>query len=128
MWLQRPKGVTGPKLEHWWTGTYRVHARTGQSSYALTLGPNQLQDAHADQLKPCTWDINLGESYPLVWRKSKDPLAQSSNFAPCSITAHRYADETGWEFLTTRTASPDATATWEPASKVFRDCDETWMR
>ncbi len=91
-------------------------------------GSNQFQDAHADQLKPCTWDMNLGESYPLVWRKIEGPRVQSKDSMPCSITDHRYTDETGWEFLTTWTTGPDATATWEPASRFLgigtrRGCD-----
>ena len=127
VWLQRPRGVTGPKLDHWWTGPYRVKARTGQSSYELTLGPNQTHDAHLDQLKPCQWDMELGDSYPLVWRRA-DGRSVSSSPVPSSITGHRYSNEVGWEFLTAWSQDPEAPPSWEPATKFFQGCDELWMR
>jgi hypothetical protein len=125
VWLQRPRGVTGPKMEHWWTGPYRVKARTGQSSYELILRPNQTQDAHLDQLKPCHWDMNLGDSYPLVWRQSRNKDAPLAN-PPQSITGHRFTTEGGWEFLTIWSQDPRAEPVWEPATRFFQGCDQLW--
>ena len=127
VWLMRPPGVTGPKMDHWWKGPYRVAARTGQSSYTLFLGPNQTQEAHLDQLKPCHWDMDLGSSYPLVWRKEKGREAPDATQHPRSITGHRFTDGSGWEFLKTWSDDTQATPTWEPASKFFQGCDELWM-
>jgi len=51
-WYLRPKGVGGNKISTWWTGPYRVHARTGASSYTLEIAPGTYHECHPDQLKP----------------------------------------------------------------------------
>jgi len=39
VWYLRPKEVGGNKISTWWTGPFKVHARTGASSYTLELTP-----------------------------------------------------------------------------------------
>ena len=126
VWLIRPKAITGAKMERWWTGPYRIASRSGESSYVLQLGPNRQQDAHLDQLKTCQWDIDLGESYPLVWRANNPVGSHSQVPTVKAISGHRYSTERGWEFHTTWDTSSEAE--WVPVMKFLEGCDELWMR
>ena len=71
--------------------------------------------------------MDLGSSYPLVWRKEIGREAPDATQHPRSITVHQFTDGGGWEFLTTWSDDTQATPTWEPASKFFQGCDELWM-
>lgn len=70
--------------------------------------------------------MDLGPSYPLVWRKSDGRGAQIAVSTPCSITGHRFSDAVGWEFLTTWSDDPQAAPVWEPVTRFFQGCDEMW--
>lgn len=56
VFLQRPKGVGGVKLETRWTGPYPVVERVGRNSYRLKVSTGMPVDAHASQLKFCWWE------------------------------------------------------------------------
>ena len=59
VWLRRPKGVVGPKLEPEWQGPYLVWARNGRDSYTLKIPNAKPMDAHVSQLKKCHWGVAL---------------------------------------------------------------------
>ena len=75
VWLMYPKKVGGRKIERWWRGPFQVVQRVGEASYQIRTDKSVLYDVHRDQLKVCVWDVDLGESYPLVFRAA-DPADQ----------------------------------------------------
>ena len=75
VWYLRPKGVGGNKISTWWTGPFRVHARTGASSYELETAPNVFHECHADQLKPGPPLPANDEGVPLFFNRSRSCAA-----------------------------------------------------
>ena len=86
VWVIRPKGITGPKTETWWTGPAKVVERVGEASYVVEFGPGDRLDVHQDQLKRYHANEPVGEGVPLVYHvdytRQKGPL-------PTKIRAHR---------------------------------------
>jgi transposase InsO family protein len=70
VWYLRPKGVGGNKISTWWTGPFRIHARTGASSYELEIQPGKFHECHADQLKPGPPLPETSEGVPLFFNRS----------------------------------------------------------
>jgi hypothetical protein len=55
VWYIRPRSITGPKLQTWWLGPYKVMLRVGERSYRLRTPQGEELDAYQNQLKPCFW-------------------------------------------------------------------------
>ena len=84
-------------------------------------------DVHRDQLKPCVWDLELGASFPLVFRAA-DPADQRTQ-APVvdRVLDHRSHPVHGVKFLTHWiTRERDFTA-WEPAGSFLHSCPDPWL-
>jgi hypothetical protein len=80
VWYLRPKGVGGNKISTWWTGPYRIHARTGASSYELETQPGKFHECHADQLKPGPNLPQNDEGVPLFFNRSDRGLSPRIEF------------------------------------------------
>ena len=70
-----PKKWDVKKIEKWWKGPYQVVQRVGRASFQVRTDRSVLSDVHYDHLKPCHLDMDLEESYPLVFR-SAEPSEQ----------------------------------------------------
>ena len=127
VWLLNPKKVGGNKIERWWRGPFKVVQRVGEASYQIRTDRCVLYDVHRDQLKPCLWDVELGESYPLVFRAS-DPADQRTS-APVvdRIMDHRSHPLHGLEFLAHWTGREQDLMTWEPAGSFLHGCPDAWL-
>jgi hypothetical protein len=62
VWLLSPKKVGGNKIERWWKGPFQVVQRVGEASFQIRTDRAVLYDVHRDQLKPCSWDMDLAAS------------------------------------------------------------------
>jgi len=127
VWLLYPKKVGGRKIERWWKGPFQVVQRVGEASSQIRTGESVLYDVHRDQLKPCLWDVELGESYPLVFRAS-DLTAQRPQ-APVvdRILDHRSIPGRGLEFLTRWLTREQDFVAWEPAGSFLHSCPDPWL-
>jgi hypothetical protein len=127
VWLMSPKKVGGQKIERWWKGPFQVVQRTGEASFQIRTDKSVMYDVHRDQLKPCIWDMGLGDSYPLVFR-----AADASDQRPTApvvdrILEHRSHPIHGLEFLTHWiTRERDFTA-WESAGSFLHNCPDPWL-
>ena len=65
VWVQRPKGVTGYKLETAWLGPAKVLGRVWNSTFQVQLKPGRAQEVNMDQLKAHVADSITGRSYEL---------------------------------------------------------------
>ena len=127
VWLLSPKNVGGQKIERWWKGPFQVVQRVGEASYQIRTDRSVLYDVHRDQLKPCLWDLDLGESYPLVFRAG-DPAEQRSQ-APVvdRVLEHRSHPVHGFEFLTHWQGREQDFTAWEPAGSFLHSCPDAWL-
>ena len=127
VWLLYPKKVGGRKIERWWKGPFQVVQRVGEASFQIRTDKSILYDVHRDQLKPCVWDMELGESYPLIFRAS-DPADQRMT-APVvdRILEHRPHLVHGFEFLTHWVGKGQDFVAWEPAGSFLHSCPDPWL-
>ena len=56
VFLRRPAGVGGNRLQSYWRGPFKVLARKGADSYVIRESMQGPLDVHGDQLKLCIWD------------------------------------------------------------------------
>ena len=114
-------------MERWWKGPFQVAQRVGENSYQVAFERGALMDVHRDQLKPCRWDVELGESYPLVFRNT-DPTAQlGASTVVDKVLGHRYHPQRGLEFLTHWKGAHEEARAWESAASFFHGCPEPWL-
>lgn len=73
VWLARPKSVGGVKLQTYWRGPYKVESRVGQASYKIKIPQKGLLEVHADQLKPCIWELTGEITQVLVYPPLDNP-------------------------------------------------------
>jgi hypothetical protein len=127
VWLLSPKKVGGNKIERWWKGPFQVVQRVGEASFQIRTDRAVLYDVHRDQLKPCSWDMDLGASYPLVFRQS-DPADQRAP-APVvdRILEHRAHPSHGLEFLAHWVGQNQISLAWEPAGIFLHGCSDAWL-
>jgi hypothetical protein len=127
VWLLSPKKVGGRKIEKWWRGPFQVVQRVGEASFQIRTDQSVLYDVHRDQLKPCVWDMELGDSYPLVFRVS-DPTDQRpvTPVVDC-VLDHRPHPIHGFEFLTRWATGGTDFLAWEPAGSFVRGCPDPWL-
>ena len=127
VWLLSPKKVGGNKIERWWKGPFQVFQRFGEASFQIRTDRSVLYDVHRDQLKPCEWDMALGESYPLFFRQS-DPSDQRAT-APVvdRILEHRSHPTHGLEFLAHWVGRDQDFLAWEPAGSFMASCPDAWL-
>ena len=127
VWLLSLKKVGGHKIERWWKGPFQVVQRTGDASFQIRTDLSVLYDVHRDQLKPCVWDVELGESYPLVFRAS-DPADQRTT-APVvdRVMDHRKHPTRGLEFLVHWVGKGQDFSAWEPAGSFLNSCPDPWL-
>ena len=128
VWVLKPPAVGGNKVERCWKGPYQIAERVGDQSYRVTTDKGTVTDVHRDQLKPCVWDVELGESYPLVFRKS-DPTAQlGASTVVDEVLGHRKHPQRGLEFLTHWTGAHEEARAWESAASFLQGCPEPWLQ
>ena len=65
VFVRRPKGVGGHKLQTWWRGPFRVIERKGVDSYVIRDSITGPLEVHADQLKMCIWEELDDKGVPL---------------------------------------------------------------
>ena len=127
VWLLNPKKVGGNKLGRWWRGPFQIVQRVGETSYQIRTDKSVLYDVHREQLKPCLWDMELGESYPLVFRQT-DPTEQRATAPVCDrILDHRPHDTYGVEFLTHWVGEGQDFLAWEPPGSFMNSCPDAWL-
>ncbi len=71
VWIQRPTAYMGPKIQTSWLGPTKIIERTGEHSFQVRLAPNDLQEVHTDQMKPCCTCPQVENAYPMVYRKGE---------------------------------------------------------
>ena len=127
VWLLSPRKVGGQKIERWWKGPFQVVQRVGEASYQIRTDRSVLYDVHRDQLKPCVWDVDLGASYPLVFRMA-DRAGQHTQ-APVvdRILEHRSHPVHGLEFLAHWIGREHGFMAWEPAGSFLHGCPDPWL-
>ena len=98
-----------------------------RKSFQIRTDQSVLYDVHRDQLKPCMWDVDLGESYPLVFRAT-DPAPQRTT-APVvdRILGHRQHPVHGLEFLAHWVGRGQDFEAWEPAGSFLNGCPDPWL-
>lgn len=69
VFVRRPKGVGGHKLQTWWRGPYKVISRKGADSYIIRESMTGPLEVHADQLKLCIWEELTDQGVPLSYPK-----------------------------------------------------------
>ena len=123
----QPGKIGWHKIERWWKGPFQVVQRVGEASYQIRTDKSVLHDVNRDQLKPCVWDMDLGESYPLVFRAA-DPADQSTT-APVidRVMDHRAHPTHGLEFLVHWVGREQDFAAWEPAGSFLHYCPDAWL-
>ena len=101
--------------------------RVGEASYQIRTSRSVAYDVHRDQLKPCVWDTELGESYPLVFRAAD--MADQRPQAPVvdRVLDHRSVPGRGLEFQTRWLARDGDFVAWEPASNFLHGCPDPWL-
>ena len=67
VFVRRPKGVGGHKLQTWWRGPFEVLERKGADSYVVRDSIHGPLDVHADQLKICVWEKLDDQGVPLQY-------------------------------------------------------------
>lgn len=127
VWLLYPKKVGGRKIERWWRGPYQVVQRVGEASFQIRTDRSVLYDVHRDQLKPCVWDTDFGESYPLVFRASDSSDQQPATPVVDQVLGHRPHPVHGYEFLTHWTGRGQDFEAWEPAGSFLHGCPDPWL-
>jgi hypothetical protein len=127
VWLLSPRKVGGNKIERWWRGPFQVVQRVGESSFQIRTDRCVLYDVHSDQLKPCHWDVELGESYPLVFRCSNPAEQQPSAPVVDLVLDHRSHPVRGLEFLAHWTGKEQDFLAWEPAGSFMYGCPDAWL-
>jgi len=50
-WILRPTAISGPKLQSFWIGPYKVIVRNGDQSYKVKLSHHKRSMVHLDQMK-----------------------------------------------------------------------------
>ena len=116
------------KVEKWWQGPYQVVQRVGGQSYQIRTDKCLNYDVHRDQLKSCTWDPDLGEWFPLVFRRSDPSEQREAHRVVDQILNHRVSPVRGLEFLTHWSGTSGSATAWEPVSNFLHGCPEAWMR
>ena len=53
VWTLRPTALTGPRLQSWWIGPYKVVERNGDQSYTVQINRRNRVAVHLDQMKKC---------------------------------------------------------------------------
>ena len=127
VWLLSPKKVGGKKIERWWKGPYQVVQRVGEASFHVRTDRSVLYDVHRDQLKPCHWDMDLGESYPLVFRAADPSEQRPPAIVVDRVLEHRPHPIHGLEFLAHWTGDGRDFTAWEPAGSFLYSCPDAWL-
>lgn len=73
VFVKRPKGVGGHKLETWWRGPFEVLGRKGADSYIVRDSAHGPLEVHADQLKFCVWEKLDDQGVPLQYPPPTQP-------------------------------------------------------
>ena len=129
MWVQRPRGVTGHKLDTAWLGPAKVLGRVGNSTYRVQLKPGRAQEVHLDQLKPHVADSITGQSYELYTHQGgmAPPGAEPEEWEVKDILRHRKGRDGQWEFLTHWEGCDPSEATWEPSGHFILRFSQPWV-
>ena len=130
VWIHRPKGITGPKLDTVWLGPGKVLERLGNATYRVQLKPNHAQEVHLDQMKPHVADTITGRSYELYTHKRGiAPLGvEPDEWLVQDILGHRRGKNGQWEFLTHWEGYDRSEATWEPTGNFILRFSAPWVR
>ena len=127
VWLVNPKKVGGQKIERWWRGPFQVVQRVGEASFQIRTDRSVLYDVHRDQLKPCLWDMDLGPSYPLVFRQGDQAAQRTGMPVVDKVLEHREHPTRGLEFLVHWVGPDQDFLAWESAGNFLHGCPDAWL-
>jgi hypothetical protein len=129
-WILRPlSGITGPKLQSFWIGPYRVVERNGDQSYTVEIGRNNHVMVHVDQMKKCT----MSEVPEMIGELSYTPsdVAEQLELPRVEkILEHRESPK-GLELLVQWMGSPPSEATWvalQDLAEIPKWVSDYWER
>ena len=110
VWILRPTALTGPRLQSWWLGPFKVVERNGDQSYTVQLNRRARVMVHVDQMKRCT----ITEAPEVIEELSYTPgdVAEQLEIPQVQkILDHRKGAE-GLEMLVQWKGTPISEATW----------------
>ena len=122
VWVRRPTSVAGVKLDTYWIGPAKVMERVSTHGYKIQVRPGVLRDVHADQLKPCTVDLEMGNAVPLYYFKTATQEREMEE-----IKGHRWRNGRQ-EFLTKWSGEASGVETWEPADTFVPEANAVFLR
>jgi hypothetical protein len=78
VWYRRQAALGKIKMQSYWQGPMKIIDRVGERSYRLRTTKGQELDAHADQLKPCKWEMRYPD-YDGPTIDCTEPTEESDN-------------------------------------------------
>ena len=128
VWVLRPKGVGGNKMQSWWEGPCEVTAQTGAASFEVRVGRTGVTKAvHMDQIKEYLEEEVQGRGFPLRYHRG-DPAGQRLEPRRVErVLRHRFRRDGALEFLTHWAGTPEHESSWEPVGSFLAGCSQPWL-